>query len=150
MSYLVLLGYLSAIITSIFGHFLIKIMYGLEYIEATSILFVYMWSGVFINMSVLRGQYFVISEHTVYSLLCNFLGAITNIFLNSLLIPRIGSIGAAIATFISYGVYAFISSFLFRELIPIGKVEMRALLLKGIPWKQITINTIFRLNKRRD
>ena len=83
-------------------------------------------------MSELRGSYFVIMEYTKYSLICNVVGAITNIAVNVLLIPIMGSIGAAIATLISYALYAYISSYFIKDMRSMGEIQTRALLLAGL------------------
>lgn len=116
MSMLVMLGYLSGFLTTLAAKPLIIVLYGREYVSAAPILCVYIWAGVFINMSELRGSYFVIMEYTKYSLICNVVGAITNIAVNVLLIPIMGSIGAAIATLISYALYAYISSYFIKDM----------------------------------
>ena len=136
MSIFVGFGYLIGVLMSLFSQPLILILYGSEYIEASQILCVYIWAGVFINMSVLRGQYYVIMEITEYSMWTNLIGALTNILLNLLLIPIIGGIGAAIATCISYALYAYFSSFLFPKLHDIGKIETKSLFLKGL-WEKL-------------
>lgn len=71
-------------------------------------------------------------EYTKYSLICNVVGAITNIAVNVLLIPIMGSIGAAIATLISYALYAYISSYFIKDMRSMGEIQTRALLLAGL------------------
>ena len=132
MSWLVLLGYISSGLTMVFGKMLIWILYGEEYLGAYPILCIYIWAGIFINMSVLRGNYFVLMECTQYSFWTNLSGAIVNIFLNIVLIQKMGSIGAAFATFISYGVYAYISSMIIPRLRKMGGIQTKALLLSKI------------------
>jgi O-antigen/teichoic acid export membrane protein len=66
------------------------------------ILFAYIFHGIFINLTA--GIY--IKEKTQYMPLITGLGAAGNIISNLLLIPLLGIMGAAIATFISYFVMA--------------------------------------------
>lgn len=135
MSIFVGFGYFIGIVTSIFSKPIILLLYGREYSAAAPILCVYIWAGIFINMSILRGQYYVIMEITEYSMWTNLIGAISNIILNLVLIPILGGIGAAIATCISYALYAYISSFFFPKLHKIGKIETQSLFLKGVKIK---------------
>lgn len=135
MSLLVLIGYVSSAVTMIFSKTIIRILYGSEYIAASPILCIYIWAGVFINMSVLRGNYFVIMECTKYSLWCNAIGAVANVILNLILIPIIGCLGATVATLISYFLYAYLSSFIFKELHIVGKIQTKAFLLIGLGGK---------------
>jgi O-antigen/teichoic acid export membrane protein len=130
MSFLVLFGYVSSIVTMLISKWLIWCLYGREFIAATPILCLYIWSGVFVNMSVLRGYFFVLTEWTQYSLWVNLAGAVINIILNFILIRYVGSMGAAIATLVSYAVYAYFTSLLFPKLRTVGRIQTRALCLK--------------------
>lgn len=131
MSILVLIGYLSGLFITLFAKPLIIVLYGQEYIASVPILCVYIWAGIFINMSELRGSYYVIMEYTDCTFWSNLFGAIINVILNFLLIPLIGSIGAAISTLLSYAFYAYISSFFIKKTRNIGKIQTKALLLMG-------------------
>lgn len=128
------LGYLAGIVTSIFAQVVVINLFGEEYSDAVKVLYIYIWAGIFINTSVLRGGWYVIEEKTKYSLYCNVIGAISNVIINLVLIPRFGGMGAAVATFISYMIYAYLSSFIFKPLREIGMMQTRAILLKGL-WK---------------
>lgn len=132
MSLMVLIGYLSGFLTTLFAKPLILVLFGKEYISAAPILCIYIWAGIFINMSELRGSYFVIMEYTHYSLWCNLIGAITNVIFNFYLIPLIGSMGAVVATLLSYALYAYISSFLIKNMRSMGKIQTKAFLLIGL------------------
>lgn len=132
MSLLVLLGYVTGIIIVFLAKPVVYVLYGREYLAAVPILCVYIWAGIFINMSVLRGAYFVIVEHTKYSFWCNFIGAVINVILNYMLIPIMGCMGAAIATLLSYLSYAYISSLLIKDLRVIGRIQSKAFLLEGL------------------
>lgn len=132
MSIMVLIGYLAGFLTTLFAKPIILVLYGQEYISAAPILSIYIWAGIFINMSELRGSYFVIMEYTHYSLWCNLIGAATNIFFNFFLIPLVGSTGAAVATLLSYALYAYISTFFIKNMRSMGKIQTKALFLTGL------------------
>lgn len=132
MSWLVLLGYVASLLTMLFSRVIIYILYGEEYYAAAPILCIYIWAGIFINMSVLRGDYFVIMEWTECSMWVNLIGAIVNILMNIVLINLIGSMGAAIATLVSYCAYAYLSSFIIPKLRKIGIIQTKALFLKKL------------------
>ena len=57
---------------------------------------------VFFNLVSFLGSLYVAEKKSVYSLLTSMAGAVVNIGLNFLLIPQIGAMGAALATFVSY------------------------------------------------
>ena len=120
---------IAAFIT-IFAYPIIKILFGMAYIESVTSLRIYVWAGIFISLSIAIGQYLVASNLTKISFYNNLVGAITNIMLNILLIPKIGIRGAAIATVISYATATF-AVFLFKDSRAQGFLVLKAVLF----WK---------------
>jgi len=86
---------------------IIKLLFGIQYQEAAGVLQIYVWAGIFVFLGVASSQYLIVENYTKISFLRTFTGAIINIILNIILIPKYGINGAAIATIISY----FISTF---------------------------------------
>jgi O-antigen/teichoic acid export membrane protein len=86
---------------------IIKLLFGTQYQETAGVLQIYVWAGIFVFLGVASGQYLIVENYTKISFLRTFTGAIINIILNIILIPKYGINGAAIATIISY----FISTF---------------------------------------
>ena len=91
-----------AIPVTIFSNQIIQLLFGNEFSSASPILTIYIWAGVAVFLGVASSQYLINENYTKLSLSKNFLGMVINIFLNILLIPIYGIIGAAIATLISY------------------------------------------------
>lgn len=87
---------------TIFSGLIVSILYGSKYKETAGILSIHVWSLVAIFLSVVSSQYLVIENLQKYSLYRTVVGLISNIVLNLLLIPYMGTKGAAIATLISY------------------------------------------------
>lgn len=57
---------------------------------------------VFFNLVSFLGSLYVAEKKSLYSLFTSMAGAVVNIVLNLLLIPEMGAMGAAVATFVSY------------------------------------------------
>lgn len=89
---------------------LILSLYGQEFIGAGTILAIHIWASLFVFMGVATSPWFIAEGLTNLSFRRTFLGAITNVVLNFILIPEYSGEGAAIATVISYGLAAFISN----------------------------------------
>jgi O-antigen/teichoic acid export membrane protein len=96
-----------ALITTFVAPFVIHIIYGVEYIEAAAVLSIHIWAGIFVFLGVASSKYLVAENLTKISFYRTFIGAITNLTLNFILIPEHGILGAAIATLISYGISTF-------------------------------------------
>nr|WP_294949379.1 flippase [uncultured Mucilaginibacter sp.] len=135
-----LMVYLSvpaAIVITFSSHLIYKI-YTPEYAYAAPTLSVHIWSGVFVFLGAANGQYLVAENYVKLTFIRSAFGAIVNIVLNLILIPRMGMMGAAVATLIGYACSTF-----FILLIPKvraqGVMMLRSLLfisLKDNPLKK--------------
>lgn len=95
-----------------FGKFGILVLYGDAYLSSyipLIILTIGTWIGVLGNIHF---TWMVCEECEKYSIFYSACGAVTNVILNIILIPKYGMIGAAIATLISQ-IFSNIISFLF-------------------------------------
>ncbi len=103
-----------ALIITIFAYPIIKILFGNVYIGGVTTLQIYVWAGISIFLGSAIGQYILASNLTKLSFYNTLIGAVINVILNIILIPKIGINGAAIATLISYTMATF-GIFIFRE-----------------------------------
>jgi O-antigen/teichoic acid export membrane protein len=87
-------------------HFLsgsiILVLYGSKYAGSAIILSVYVWAGIGYNLAVAATNYLSAENHRLAIFMSALVGAILNVILNFILIPRYGIMGSAIATLISY------------------------------------------------
>ena len=99
---LLLVSLCISIFTSLFSKTLISIIYGNDFIEAAHILSVYIFSllGSFISLLLLQDLFLKNKKWLVILLPAST--SVLNIVLNIFLIPSYGTIGAALATVISY------------------------------------------------
>lgn len=104
---LFVLAIVVAVLVSVVAGPLISLLFGDEYQNSASILTIHIWAGVFIFMRALFSRWILIEGALMFSLITQGLGALANIGLNMLLIPRYGGEGAAMATLISYGVASY-------------------------------------------
>jgi O-antigen/teichoic acid export membrane protein len=101
------LSFSIAILMTIFASPIIKILFGNAYIESVIPLQIYIWAGISVFLGVVVSQYLVANNLSKISFLNTLLGALANIMLNILLIPKFGISGSAIATLISYTISTF-------------------------------------------
>lgn len=81
---------------------IITLLYGSQYAGAASSLMIHIWAGLFTALGV-AGNQWMISENLQSLIAKNtLLGALINVILNLILIPKHGIFGAAVATVISY------------------------------------------------
>ena len=98
-----------AIPTSLLADWVILILYGANFQEATDILRFYIWAGVFVSLGVASSKWLVAENLQSYSLYRTVFGVVLNISCNLLLIPIYGIKGAVFATLISYFIVAYVS-----------------------------------------
>ncbi len=102
-------SWLFALPLCLFADSVITLLYGKAYVGAATVLSIYVMSGVFAMMGHVREYWVAVENCTRLSLYSTSLGAIVNVVLNLLLIPRYGAVGAAYATLLaivagSYGI----------------------------------------------
>jgi O-antigen/teichoic acid export membrane protein len=104
-----LMVYLSVPVAAVitFASPLIYRLYTPEYAYAAPVLSVHIWSGVFVFLGAASGQYLIAENFNKLTFVRTGFGAIINIVLNLILIPKIGMMGAAIATLIAYACSTF-------------------------------------------
>lgn len=106
---------------------IISLLFGLEYLQSSKMLAIHIWSSIFITFSLIRGKWLIAKNLEIYTALTQGLGAIANIILNLLFIPKWLGIGASIATLISYFIASTIASCLFKDLREEFMMQIRAL-----------------------
>ncbi len=89
---------------ALFAPWIIKLLYGTNYLSSIPILQIYVWSGIGFFLSAGINKYLMTENYLKSILFYNLLAVTTNIILNIILIPKIGLTGAAWATLISYSI----------------------------------------------
>ena len=91
---------------------LLTVLYGEAYREAGLILSIHIWASLFVFMRAALSKWLIAEDLLIFSLVTHGLGAISNIMLNLFLIPKLGGIGAALATVISYAIASYLALFI--------------------------------------
>ena len=125
---MVFLSVAVAISTQFAGPLVIRILYGRSYAPAAGMLAVHIWTGVFVFVGCVSGQQFVQEKLTISSLQRTVLGAVLNVVLNILLIPRWGGIGSALATLVAQGVASYFADAIDSRTRHIFRMKTRAYL----------------------
>lgn len=112
---------------TIAGPFLTRMLYGPEYAESGTILSVLCWSGVFVSWGLIRSAAITAQGDFGFALAYTFSGAVLNLTLNLVMIPRFGPIGAAIALLASHATCSTLLSVLHPPLRWTLEMQMRSL-----------------------
>ena len=89
--------------TALLSKRIIGLIYGNAFLDASGALSVLIWSEIFVFLSSIYGNAVIAAGLQKKLIFFPIIGGMLNILLNLILIPRYGIVGAAIASFISYG-----------------------------------------------
>lgn len=131
-SLMVLIAVAIALPITFTSHLIIELLYGHEYREAAMVLMIHIWSAVFIFLLHASGKWLINENLTRNAFYRNLSGAVLNIGLNLYLIPKMGIVGSAIATLISYGVAGFFYDFIDPKLRKSFYLKLNAFRLKNL------------------
>jgi len=122
------LGYAVAIPITFLGGWVVRLLYGEAYIAAGPMLVVLIWSVMFVLLGVARSVFLTTMNWGKVHLFTVSLGAVINVILNLVLIPRYGGMGAAIASCVAYWMAAHGACFLYKPLLRTGGMLTKALI----------------------
>jgi len=86
---------------TVFAKLIVQILYGAEYMPAVVLLQIVVWYTTFAHLGLVRDIWILSEEKQNYLWKINIFGALTNVVLNWLLIPKFGGVGAAVASLIT-------------------------------------------------
>lgn len=116
----------------ILSEFVVKILYGEEYLPAADVLKVVSWYTAFSFLGVARNAWIVCENKQKYLKYIYGCAAVLNVVMNLILIPILGTIGAAVATLITQVLTSIILPFIIKELRPNAKLMIEAIMLRKI------------------
>ena len=98
---MVLLAVAIALPTTFLSPWVIKVLYGDEFLKASGALSIHIWAGVFVFLGVASGKWLLTENFMRLSFYRTFIGAAGNVILNLILIPLLHLNGAAIGTLLA-------------------------------------------------
>lgn len=117
-----------AIPVTILAPAIIQVCYGDAYTQSSAVLLVHIWAAIFVFMGLATTPCLIIEGLTNLALQRTTLGAIVNIGLNLVLIPRYTIVGAAIATVISQAIASYFSHALYPKTWKLFQLQTRSLI----------------------
>jgi len=114
-SLMVWLAIAIALPMTFLSDWVVHFLYGEQYNQAGSVLMIHIWAGVFVFLGVASGKWLLSENLQIFSTVNTSIGMIVNVWLNYILIPKIGVLGAAWATLISYFVAAYLCLLFFKK-----------------------------------
>ena len=96
-----------ALPTTFLAPWVITFLYGEVFLPSAMVLSIHIWAGVFVFLGVASGKWYICENMQKGLFYRTAGGAICNVILNVIMIPKYGISGAAISTFISQSVAAY-------------------------------------------
>jgi polysaccharide transporter, PST family len=112
--------------------FIVGRLFGARYAASGPILAVHVWSSTFVFLGVAQLPWMVTEKRLKISMCQTSLGAMANVLINLVLIPRLQGMGAAIATVFSYAISGVFANLLFRDTRRIFMMQMNAFRFAGL------------------
>lgn len=106
--WVVALGVAVAVVVTLLADSLISALYGPSYAAAGILLAVHVWTGVFVGLGVVSGNWYLAENLQTLALQRTLLGGVVNVLANLALIPLYGALGAALATLIAQMAAAYL------------------------------------------
>lgn len=118
---------LQSMVFTLAAELIINILYGADYIPSASVLRVITWYSAFSYMGSIRNIWILAEGKQKILWKINLSGAVLNVIGNSVLIPRMGAIGAALATVATQLVTNLVLCFISRTTRPCGTLILESL-----------------------
>jgi PST family polysaccharide transporter len=108
---------------------IVTFIFGSNYHGAANVLVVHGWTILFIFIGITQSPYDITEGLTWFATFRTFSGALLNIALNLILIPRHGAVGSAVATLVAQIFSAVLLNALHPKTRPILRMQLMAILL---------------------
>jgi PST family polysaccharide transporter len=116
---------------------LIPLLFGPSYAASVTVLRILAWAPPFVFIGIMQTGYDITEGLTWVATLRTAIGALINISLNLLLIPRYGPSGAAIATLISVACAGFVLNFAEPRTRLVFGLQLRAVLILPVLFRPL-------------
>jgi len=117
-----------AVVLAVLASPIILVVYGEAFAEAAAAFRVQVLAAPFVALGVLSSAWLVLNQSTAHALRRTLAGAIANILLNLLLIPRLGILGAALATLAAQLLSTYLADLGYPATRELFKMKTRAML----------------------
>ena len=102
LDYFIVLSLFISFVVSVFSIFLIDSIFGADFSKSSEMLAIHIWSCPLVFIGIVGGKWYVLKGLQTITLFRTCVAAVVNVFLNFLLIPDYGGVGAAVATLIAH------------------------------------------------
>lgn len=117
---------------SIFSYWVIYLLYGKAYLGARVALVIVVWYTGITSIGSLTQVYLATENKNKYVNYFALAGLVTDVVLNALLIPKMGILGAAIATLVTYTVIHIVMPLAIKDTRDAGRLIIQGMLFRDV------------------
>jgi PST family polysaccharide transporter len=128
-AFMTFLGLVIGSVLALLSTWIIHTLYSDAYIAAAPVLAVHVWASVFVFLGVAQAPWDFAENRLKLGLYRTLAGAISNIALNLILIPKYAAMGAAVATVVSYAISGVLANACYAPTRPIFRLQVLSLRL---------------------
>lgn len=129
---IIYLSLCECIVVTFFAKFIIRLIYGAQYVEAASALMIVAWYTMFSYIGSVRNVWILAENKQKWIWKINLFGALANVVVNYFLIPIWGINGAAVASLVTQIFANVIISYLIKDIRESSRLMVKALNPKNI------------------
>jgi PST family polysaccharide transporter len=138
---MVLVSVSIAVPMTFLSNWIIRTFFGAAFKDAGPVLSVHIWASVFVFLGVASSKWFIVENLQKLTLIRTLGGAVANVAMNLVLIPKYGALGAAWATLISQAIASVFFNAFNRETRELFRLQMKSFLIPSV-W-----NVLFRMTR---
>lgn len=128
LNLLVSISLFIGLITTLFADQFISLVFGKQYNGVGNILSINIWTGVFVFLSIGVDRWYILKGLQRFVLIKTVLGAVINVLINFLLIPKYGGVGASVATLFAQFIASFVINIFYSKTHELVKIQTKSLL----------------------
>jgi PST family polysaccharide transporter len=117
---------------------IVHVVYSDAFVAAGPVLAVHVWASAFVFLGIAQGPWDLSQDLLKLGFYRTVAGAASNVLLNFVLIPKLGALGAAISTVISYAISAVIANAFSAKTRRIFLLQLRSLVLWSVWHRRAT------------
>lgn len=130
MRLLLWLALAVAFVLAVFSKPIILTLYGPRYLDAAAVLSIHAWAGALVSLGACGNLWLTNAGFFKFSMYRTLAGAAVNVALNLILIPRLGIVGAALATVAGQIASVMLITAALRGARPLFRLQLAALVPK--------------------
>jgi len=112
---LTIISFFIIFFITISSNLIFRFFYGEAFIEGSLILKIHIWTSIFVFLGIAGSKWYLTENLQKLIIIQTSIGALLNIFLNLLLIPKFGIAGSAFSTLFAQILSTYFFDLLFRE-----------------------------------